>query len=211
MSDSIGVAGFQTPTSGSSEFNAQMFLIDTMLNRINTTTLVKVKAVTNTGTTDPVGFVDIIPLVNKLDAAGNVVPNGVIYRCCYFRMQGGANAVIIDPQVGDIGICCFASRDISSVQINKATSNPGSYRKFDISDGIYLGGVLNGIPTQYVQFNTTGISITSPLKVTVTAPDIALVGKTTHTGQVWMNGKRVDETHTHSGVTVGTGNSGAVV
>jgi hypothetical protein len=211
MSDSLGSTGYQLPTSGSSEFNAQSFLVESLLSKINTTTLVKVVAVTNAGTLDPVGFVDIIPLVNKLDGSGKALPNGIIYHCCYFRLQGGLNAVIIDPQVNDIGICCFADKDISSVQINKHTSNPGSYRRFDCSDGIYLGGVLNGLPTQIVQFNTAGINITSPIKVTVSAPDIALIGKTTHTGQVWMNGKRVDESHLHNNTQPGTGNSGVVV
>lgn len=230
MSDINGLSGNQDSDSGTSEFNAQIFLIQTMLTKINTVTLVKIHAVSNNDTLSPVGFVDIIPMVNQLDGSGNAIPHGVIHHCCYFRMQGGTNAIILDPKVGDIGICAFADKDISSVQINKTVSNPGSYRRFDMADGIYLGGVLNGIPAQYIQFVNDGvtqsINIISPTKITaqapeidltastkiiVTSPEIDLIGKTTHTGQVWMNGKRVDETHQHDLVQPGTGNSGTVV
>jgi hypothetical protein len=217
LSDINGLSGNQDSDSGTSEFNAQTFLIQSILSKINTITLVKIHAVSNNDTLSPVGFVDIIPMVNQLDGNGNAISHGVIYHCCYFRMQGGTNAIILDPKVGDIGICAFADKDISSVQINKTVSNPGSYRRFDMADGIYLGGVLNGIPAQYIQFINDGITqsinIVSPTKITaqapeidfnaatklvITSPDLQIIGKTTHTGQVWMNSKRVDETHTHS-------------
>lgn len=208
MADLNGLPGYQFPESGASDFNAQTFLIQSILSRVNTTTLVKVVGVTNAGNVSPVGFVNIQPLVNQLDAVGSVVPHAVIYNCCYFRVQGGANAIIIDPQVGDIGIACFADRDISSVQINKKQSNPGSQRRFDMSDGIYLGGVLNGTPTQYVQFNTSGITITSPTMVTINGP-LTVNGNVATTGTFTNNGKNISSTHTHSGVTPGTGNTGA--
>src|ERR1700730_14670284 len=41
----------------------------------------------------------------------------------------------------------------------KAQANPGSLRKFDLSDGVYVGGILNGTPTQYVESTATGINI----------------------------------------------------
>jgi hypothetical protein len=43
------------------------------------------------------------------------------------------------------------------------------YRMHDFSDGMYLGGLLNGIPTQYVQLSSSGISIISPTAVTIKA------------------------------------------
>jgi hypothetical protein len=206
-----GLQGNQNTDSGTSEFNAQSFLIESILSKVNTCTLVKIHAVSNNDTTDPVGFVDVVPMVNQIDGAGNIVPHGIIYHCCYSRMQGGTNAIILDPKVGDIGVCVFADKDISSVQINKKVSNPGSYRRFDMADGIYLFGVLNGTPTQYVQFVNNGsqelINIVSPAKITITAPEVDInastklnivAADTIFTGQVHMNGKRVDETHTHS-------------
>lgn len=181
--DLNGLSGLQDPSSGTSDFNAQTFLINSILSKVNTTTLVKVTGVTNNGTVSPVGFVNIQPLVNQIDGHGAIMPHGIIYNCCYFRLQGGANAIIIDPKVGDIGIACFADRDISTVQINKAQSNPGSRRRFDMADGIYLGGVLNGVPTQYIQFSDTGIVIN---------------GNLTINGTVTNNGINIGSTHVHT-------------
>jgi hypothetical protein len=170
-----GFRGFQEPNTAGSDFNAQSFLVASILARISTAKLVQVQAVTNDGGVAPVGFVDILPLVNQIDGANNAVPHGTVFHCPYLRLQGGANAVILDPEIGDIGIAVFADRDISSAVAARAQANPGSRRRFDMADGLYLGGVLNKQPTQYVQFNDTGgITVVSPVKVTVEAPQIAL-------------------------------------
>ena len=194
---STGYQGIQTPGSGASEFSAHAFLVRSILSRIATTTLVQVKAVTNAGGVSPVGFVDIQPLVNQVDGEGNAVPHGTIFRCPYFRLQGGSNAIIIDPQVGDIGAAIFASRDLSSVIATRVVANPGSGRTFDMSDGLYLGGYLGPTPTQFVQFSAAGITITSPTAIQINAPT------TTFTGKVIANGHRIDESHTHGGITPG--------
>ncbi len=204
--------GFQNQTTFGSEYNSIVFLINQVLSGKHTAALVQVKAVTNSGGVAPVGFVDILPLVNQVDGAGNQTPHGTIGHCPYFRLQGGANAIIIDPQVGDIGLAVFCDRDNSIVISTKAKANPGSGRKFDMADGVYLGGLLNGTPVQYVQFNSTGITINTPSNVTViaggdidataggninavasgsanvTAPTIALNGNTTVTGDFTVDG-----------------------
>lgn len=154
------VQGQASATSGGSEFNALAFLVQQMLARVNVATLVKVVACSNSGGVSPVGTVDVQPLVNQLDGSGNAVAHVTIYGLPYLRVQGGANAVIIDPQPGDIGIAVFADRDISSVKATKAQANPGSRRRNSMADGLFLGGVLNGAPTQYVQFAPGGINVT---------------------------------------------------
>ncbi|KML48199.1 hypothetical protein VL15_30575 [Burkholderia cepacia] len=143
--------------------------------------LVEVKAVTNAGSVSPVGFVDVLPLVNQLDGSDNAMPHGVIHNLPYFRLQGGANAVIIDPQVGDIGLAVIEDRDISSVKANRGPANPGSKRIFDMADGLYIGGFLNGAPSQYVQFSAAGISVVSPTKVTLQAPLVEVDASTSFT------------------------------
>ena len=95
-------------------------------------------------------------LVNQQNAAGIGIAEGQLVNLPYMRIQGGANAVIIDPQPGDIGIAVFASRDISTVIATKKQANPATFRMYDFSDGLYLGGVLNGVPSQYVQFASGG-------------------------------------------------------
>jgi hypothetical protein len=160
-----------------SEYNRIYFAISQAIAKVQTATLVQIMAVTNAGEVEPVGFVDIMPLVNQVDGNGNPTPHVTIYNIPYLRIQGGTNAIIIDPQVGDIGIAVFTSRDISKVKSTKAQANPGSGRMYDFADGLYLGGVLNGTPQQFVCFSTTGIEINSPTKITLTAPEIDINGQ----------------------------------
>lgn len=205
---SASYTGFQDGNSGASQFNAMAFVVKQMMAGMGTSMPVKVVAVTNAGALSPAGTVDVLPLVNQVDGDGNATPHGTIYGLPYSRMHGGTNAVIMDPVIGDIGIVVFASRDISSVKANKAQANPGSGRRFDHADGMYVGGLLNGTPSQYVQFNASGISLTSPVKVTITAPDIDLVGNVATTGTLQNNGHDVGSTHKHTNTQPGSGLSG---
>jgi len=173
---SEGYVGTQGPESRANEFNAVEFVITQLLNKRNYTTLVQVMAVRSAGEVAPVGFVDVQIMLNQIDAAGNSMPHGIVNNVPYFRLQGGANAVIIDPQVGDIGMATFADRDISSVKANRAISNPGSKRRADIADGLYTGGFLNAVPTQYVRFTDSGIEVVSPTNITMRAPTINMIG-----------------------------------
>lgn len=137
---------------------------------------VQIVSCTNDGGLSPFGFVDVLPLVNQIDGNGNPTPHTTIHNFPYVRIQGGANAIILDPQAGDIGIALFASRDISKVKNTQAQANPGSLRQYDFSDGMYIGGILNGVPQQYIQFSPSGISIVSPTEITLQAPNIVLSG-----------------------------------
>jgi hypothetical protein len=172
MSD--GYAGQQQTTDQTGDFNASSAIAAALIARIRNCTLVKVVAVTNVGGLMPVGMVDVQPMVNQLDGAGLATPHGLLHSLPYFRLQGGTDAVILDPKVGDIGIAVFADRDISSVSNTKAQANPSSGRRNSMADGLYIGGVLNGTPVQYVQFQTSGITIHSPTKITLSAPIIAI-------------------------------------
>jgi hypothetical protein len=58
--------------------------------------------------------------------------------------------------IGDIGLAVFASRDISLVKRSHALANPGSRRKFDLSDGIVIVGWGNAPPSNFVQFLAGG-------------------------------------------------------
>lgn len=170
--------GQQKPSSTWGEFNNIAFMVQQAIGKLQTATLVKIEKCTNSGGLSPVGFVDVTPLVNQLDAAGNPTPHVTIFNVPYFRLQGGKNAIIIDPEPGDIGIAVFASRDITKVKATKAAANPGSFRQYSFADGLYLGGMLNTVPEQYVQFSTAGIRMHSPTKIKLDAPDIQLVADT---------------------------------
>lgn len=163
-----GLQGVATPSDFSGEYNSLLFVIRQVLSKVNVAALCKVLVV-HGGGLGPVGFVDLQPLVNQVDGYGNAIPQGVLHNIPYMRMQGGVNAIILDPQVDDIGVAVFADRDISSVKATGAQASPGSRRRFDVADGMYFGGVLNGTPTQYINFTETGIEITTDKKITVNA------------------------------------------
>lgn len=174
QTDQVGVLGLADANSPAGDFNAQSFLVWQILRQISGARLVTVKAVTSAGDVAPVGFVDVQPLVNQLDGSDQAVPHGTIYHLPFFRLQGGTNAVIIDPQVGDIGVAVIEDRDISSAKANRGFANPGSKRIFDMADGLYIGGFLNGAPQQIVQFSAAGITISSPTQIRLAAPTIVI-------------------------------------
>lgn len=208
--------GQQQPTTPASEYNVLAFVVQSLLQKLQTVTLVRVVAVSNAGGVSPVGTVDVQPLVNQMTGNRQPVPHGTITNVPYFRLQGGANAVILDPQVGDIGVAAFASRDISAVKTAKAPANPGSFRQFDWADALYFGGVLNGVPTQYVRFTSEGITVVSPTLVTIQAPDVVIDGDLSVSGAIVADGNVTGQgvslkTHIHSGVEPGGGNSGPPV
>lgn len=205
----LGYRGFQEPETAASQFNALEFHIRSVLARLATATLVRVVGVTNAGGIAPAGFVDIQPLVAMTDGAGNTVPHGVIHACPYARLQGGANAVILDPQPGDIGIAVFASRDISAATATRAPAPPGSWRQYDWADGLYVGGCLNGTPSQFVAFSAGGIAITSPVQVTITAPLLQINGELVCTGEGTFAGGHTVSQHTHTQPADGHGDSEA--
>jgi hypothetical protein len=131
---------------------------------------------TSSGTVDAPGFVDVLPLVNQVDGDGNSTPHETVHNLPFFRLQGGRNAAIIDPEPDDIGLACFASRDTSNVETTGKQAPPASLRRFDWADGLYLGAFpqSGAPPTQYVQFNASGITVVSPTAITLQAPTISL-------------------------------------
>lgn len=172
MANENGYTNLQSPTSDATQSEAINFIIKQYLVGVRTAMLVEVKGVSNNGGISPVGTVDIIPLVSQLDGAGNVISHGQINGVPYFRVQGGSDAIIIDPKVGDIGIAVIADRDISAAKNARKESPPGSKRRFHFSDAMYIGGLLNGTPSQYIRFSTEGIEVNSPTKIINIAPII---------------------------------------
>jgi hypothetical protein len=181
-------SGQRLLTDDTEHLNAMEFLIRMALGRMWTSTLAKVEAV-HGGGLGPPPTVDVTPCVDQMDSEGVITPHQTIYGLPVARSQGGSSAEINDPVVGDIGVIVFASRDISSVKVNGGPANPGSYRRFDAADGVYVRTVLGATPQQYVQYlpNNGGINIVSPGPVTingviispqgfVTAPEDVIAG-----------------------------------
>ncbi len=217
------VRGQQLQQSNSTEYNAFRFKVQQLISRIVTVDVVRVVSCESAGELALAGRLVVQPLVNQIAGDGSSMPHGQIFELVYMRMQGGANAVIIDPAPGDIGVCGFARRDISAVKAARGAANPGSFREFDWADGIYLGGILNAVPQQYVRFSEDSIELVSPTLIRLVAPTIELQGAvdqsggdvtvadTLSAGTDVVGGGISLATHTHSGVQTGGGTSGPPV
>lgn len=145
--------GFGEVTSFSDDLNATRFVVEQALNEIVTATLVLVKGVGD-------GTVNVQPLVSQVDGAGNSYPHSIIQGMPYVTLCGGTNAVVMQPVVGDIGLAVFAHSDTSAARANRKPSPPGSGRRFDWADGVYLGGLIGAPPAQFVRLDPdTGIEI----------------------------------------------------
>ncbi|WP_289996235.1 Gp138 family membrane-puncturing spike protein [Photorhabdus laumondii] len=151
------------PTDINSEANAFDFVMRQFLSQHVFITLGLV--IKSSGKT-----VDVKPMVHNMTGAGRKIENGIIYTVPVFSFQRSNSAVIMNPVVGDIGLIAICDRDISSVRATKAPALPGSKRTHNYSDAIYLGGVLNAEPQQYVEFVDNQINIVSPNKINVVAP-----------------------------------------
>ena len=167
MSDP-GYYGQQELDTQNTSFNRLAFVIAMFINRINTATLVQVQAVNSDAMT-----VDVLPLVAQTAGDGSTIPHGTIYGLPFLRLQGGVNAVICDPQVDDIGLVVFADHDLSSVKNTNAAAPPGSYRRFDMADGVYIGGWnVTNTPTRLLKLANGGMVLEAPEAVYVKAPAV---------------------------------------
>jgi hypothetical protein len=194
---------------GTSQFGAMSFLIEQMQGIFRTCTIVKVVKCTNAGGVSPMGTVDVIPIINMVDGLMQGTEHGTVYGLSYARVQGGRNAVICDPRPGDLGVAVISDRDTSVVKKTKKVGNPGSRRRGDLADGIYLFTILaEQAPQQYVRFvldddgNPTGMELVdvNGNKIEMTSTGIKLTDKTGHfidmntskiaiTGDVEITGK----------------------
>jgi hypothetical protein len=205
-----GFYGQQGTFDGTSDHNVIEFIVRQMLGRVRTGVPVKVIAV-HGGGVGPAPTVDVQVLVNQIDGVGNQTPHGTIFGIPVLRIQGGANAVICDPVANDIGWLSIGDRDISAVKANKGKqSNPGSYRRHNLADGVYIGAILNpAAPTQYVQFTTTGLKIADKNgniiemksgEIDITSTKVSINGDLAVSGAITAGGE----------ITAGSGGGGSV-
>lgn len=199
-----------------SDVGRLQFVIRAALSGLRTAMPVRVEAVTNDGGLSPIGTVDVQPLVSSVDGDEGTWEMPLISNVPYMRIQGGTNGIIIDPVIGDIGIATTCDRDISTVKNTSDIAAPGSVRKHDMSDIVYLMTIIGAAPTQYIEFNTAGITIHSPTAIIINAPAINSNGTWNHTGTITSSGDVTGvgtslHTHKHGGVQTGGGQTGTPV
>lgn len=194
MTEYRGQQGF---SSSASSVNAEDFRLQQAINRINTAEPVRVVAV-HPGA-GHAGTVDVLPLVRLVAGDGSTRDQGALYTLPYFRLQGGKNAVITDPQPGDVGFAIYAMRDAEAVKAQRGGPvNPGSGRAYDKGDGWYLGGFLNAEPERFVKIDDNGVTIEGVMsieahgqtvtlhadsKIVLDAPLVEVAGPLVQTGE----------------------------
>lgn len=220
MSGSSSYLGSADPGTSLTDFSMLRFIAQQAIEQLSTATVVQVvrapydrdgNAITP-GSAVPVGFIDVQPLVNQLDGAGNAVPHETVYRLSYHRYQGGNGAFISDPVVGDQGKMIVADRDTSTVRNTNKQGNPGSGRVMDKADGTYFG-VTQGAtsPSQYLAWLAQGFKLVDSFGNTIqgTSGGVVINGATiTLSGDVvTKHGTSLDH-HVNTNVTTGTDNTG---
>ena len=182
-----GYPGQQGANDSTTDYNSVVRIVEQVLSRVRTAVIVQIQAVhVDAAGLAPVGFADAVPLVKQMDGGGNTFVHGTVFNLPYFRLQGGANAVIIDPAPGDIGVALICDRDISSVKSTKAAASPGSRRRYSLPDGLYLGGFLNAKPICRIYFNPPG----GPAGMTMT-PDDGVTFLKIEPGKITLNAAEI--------------------
>ena len=174
MASDAGYSGEMNVHTWGDDFNALEFIIDQLVSQNAHVTWGKVVGlIGGAGAVAAAGTVNVQPLANMLNGQGQPTPHGVLYGLPYYRMQGGTFALIADPAENDIGLVLFADRDMSSVKATKAQANPGSRRRFDMADGVFIGGILNALPVQYFQIIGQVLNIVFGSQINLNAPTVA--------------------------------------
>jgi hypothetical protein len=166
--------------SGASEYNAISFLVEQAIKGlVNTAIPVRVDSCTKPGVGGSAGYVSATPLVQQRGADGKALDTVSLPQLPYIRLSASTAAVVIDPQPGDVGFAVFAQQDISNLKAG--SSDPvqaGSFRTFDMSDGVFIPAILGVAPTTYVHLDPEKgeITLKAPTKITIEAHQIELKG-----------------------------------
>lgn len=158
------------------EYDKVISQFNSLITNVNTAMPCKVVAIEKQEQrgVNIVGFVDIQLMIEQTNGQKKGNETAIICNVPYVRIQGGTNAVIIDPEINDLGVAIFASRDITNFKEARRQTPPATWRKFSISDAIYIGGIRNQKPVQYIHFRNDGIEIYSPKRVHITTPTVLI-------------------------------------
>lgn len=146
---------------------------------------------------------------------------------CPVVFPGGGGVTLTFPLVeGDECLVVFSSRCIDSWWQLGGVQGQAELRMHDLSDGFCIPGGRSqprkfNASTSKAQLRTDDgatmielspglVEVVAPTKVSVTSPDVEITGNVTITGNLRVNGVNFN-THVHSGVQTGSGNSGTPV
>ncbi len=176
----------QDPADSATPYNSDTFVTEQLIAKISTLKPVKVIAVKVAAPGR--GTVDVQPMVNQLDGNNRATPHGTVYGIPYRSWKYGKNAILADPVVGDEGVMVCADRDISAVKATNDIAPPGSSRRYDVADGVYLGGMFGtDDPEQWVKFTDTGIEVHDKNSNTITTSSTGINWSDTNSNALISN------------------------
>ncbi len=171
----------------SSDTNTLTYILEQFQKGMNTAEIVMVNAITTTE--DGAKRLTVTPILNQVSAGGQSIQMAPIYNVPFIRMQAGANAIIIDPEVGDIGLVVYCQRDISSVKRMKFSSlNPSTNRMMSHSDAVYIATIysINQTENRKIEF-VNGSGATGKIVITPNGT-LEVDGNMTVSGNVIVTG-----------------------
>jgi hypothetical protein len=184
------VKGQKPINAAGSEYNAMQFVIKQAIRgQVHTAIPVRVQAVNGL-------FVDVLPLVSSVDGYGESVEPTTLFHLPVFRYHAGVAAVIVDPVPGDIGLAVFAQSDSSNVNTNTDTpQQPGSFRRYSMSDGFFFNGFHKADPSVYIEVTQDGV-------VNIEAATVNISGNVNIGGDATIGGISFAG-HVHGGIQPG--------
>lgn len=184
------VKGQKKPNTAGSEYNALQFMIKQAIGgQVHTAIPVRVQAVDGL-------FVDVLPLVSSVDGYGKSVEPTTLFHLPVFRYHAGVAAVIVDPVPGDIGLAVFAQADSSNVNTDTdAPQQPGSFRRYSMSDGFFFNGFHKADPSVYIEVTQDGV-------VNIQAATVNISGNVNIGGDATIGGISFAG-HVHGGIQPG--------
>ncbi|WP_242349264.1 hypothetical protein [Mucispirillum schaedleri] len=161
MSKSKGVANYEDLTS---EYNALNFIITSIIkSTVNTC-----YAVTVTKVDADNQKVTVKPLIVQIDADNNKIELSEIFEIPYFRYSAGRTAVKLDPVAGDIGVLIIFKSDSNNIKTgDNSQILPNTFLNYPLYSGIYIGGMLNNDPENYIEIKDDSITINANKKIVI--------------------------------------------
>ncbi len=161
MSKSKGVANYEDLTS---EYNALNFIITSIIkSTVNTC-----YAVTVTKVDTDNQKVTVKPLIAQIDADNNKIELPEIFEIPYFRYSAGRTAVKLDPVAGDIGVLIIFKSDSNNIKTgDNSQILPNTFLNYPLYSGVYIGGMLNNEPKNYIEIKDDNITINANKSVII--------------------------------------------
>lgn len=174
--------GTQDVYASTTAYNAENEHIKKALSALETVFLARIVSCSSSGEGGS-KTVNAVPLIAKVDANGNAQPTPTYVELPHYRFQAGTGALIIDPEVGDIGVFVVCKRDISNINSQtEKTQVPNTFRAFSPSDSVMIATIHTKSPETWIHIKPqqkeivikadSGVTINTSSKVTVNAAEV---------------------------------------